>query len=153
MVPSCFTAVGSTLYFRAFLTKLFWSDQRNRIVEERWNLRRHGDGQGYCGRRIQWKSVAVLPPTSPPGSTLFFHSHRRNQRNRIVEERWNHSRNYLLMTSRLKDGVQPPVLPHPPSRKLSSPKSLEIFPSALQIFYRMVLVPGFEPGRRNESPS
>ena len=44
--PNYLTAVGNTLYFIA-------SDGTNgsRIVEERWNGLRHGDGQGYQQRK------------------------------------------------------------------------------------------------------
>ena len=45
-LPWYLTAVGNTLYFEA-------DDGTNglRIVEERWNSLRHGDGQGYLQRK------------------------------------------------------------------------------------------------------
>ena len=108
--PSSLTAVGNTLYFRAndgtngyelwksdgtasgtvmvkditaevaavlplphsrWQHPLFPSRRRNqriRIVEERWNCLRHGDGQGYQQRK--WRQ---LPPIlTAVGNTLYF---------------------------------------------------------------------------------
>ena len=52
--PNLLTAVGNTLYFRAYRR-----NQRIRIVEERWNRLRHGDGQGYQQRK--WQQLSQPP--------------------------------------------------------------------------------------------
>ena len=43
--PADLTAVGNTLYFQAT------TEPTDRIVEERWNCLRHGDGQGHQQRK------------------------------------------------------------------------------------------------------
>jgi len=67
---------------------LFRSHRRNqriRIVEERRNCLRHGDGQGY--QQWKWQQFSLLPHSR--WQHPLFQSHRRNQRIRIVEERRN----------------------------------------------------------------
>ena len=54
------TAVGNTLYFQARRR-----NQRNRIVEERWNSQWHSDGQGYQQRKSSSSPYASQPLATP----------------------------------------------------------------------------------------
>ena len=56
--PYYLTALGNTCLFLSRRR-----NQRRRIVEERWNCHRHGDGQGYQKRM---EVATVIPPTSQP---------------------------------------------------------------------------------------
>ena len=67
---------------RVWQHSLFLSQRRNqrsRIVEERWNGLRHGDGQGY----LSGSSSSSLDELTAVGNTLYFGAERRNQRKEL----------------------------------------------------------------------
>ena len=74
------TAVGNTLYFQA-------DDGTNgyELWKSDGTATWHGDGQGYQQRK--WQQLSLRPHSR--WQHPLFPSHRRNQRIRIVEERWN----------------------------------------------------------------
>ena len=55
------------------------TEPMDRIVEERWNVLRHGDGQGHQRAEV----IAVLPTNSQVGNTIYFVANDRNQRTEL----------------------------------------------------------------------